>query len=103
VSWWSAFAEGAQDLGGSDRVFFLQAILFHDPFHTPSADGEASLAEFLSNDVDRGIGIEEAVTNYLSFDLISPDRVGLGPAFLVLEAQGSLVLKSFVQLIISLS
>ena len=90
-------------MGGSDRVFFLQAILFHDPFHTPSADGEAGLVEFLSNDVDRGIGIEEAVTNDLSFDFVSPDIVGLGSAFLVLEAQEPLLLELFVQLIISLS
>jgi hypothetical protein len=81
----------------------LKAILFHDPFHTPSTDGEAGLAELLSNDVDRGIGVEKAVTNDLSFDLISPNRVGLGSAFLVLEAQGSLLLKLLVQLIISLS
>jgi hypothetical protein len=81
----------------------LKSILFHDPFHTPSADGEAGLAELLGDDVDRGIGIEEAVPNDLSFELVGPDRVGLGPAFLVLEAEGPMLMELFLQLIISLS
>jgi hypothetical protein len=81
----------------------LKAILFHDALDTAGTDGETGLAELLSDDVDRGVGIEEAVTNDLAFDLLGPDIVGLGPAFLILEGQGSFFLKLFEHLIISLS
>ena len=74
-----------------------------DAFNAAGADGPGRLPEFLSNDLGGRFGIEEAMANDLSFDLISPDRVGLGSAFLVLKAEGSLFLESFLQLIISLS
>ena len=44
---------------------------------------ETGLAELLGDDVDRGVGIEEAVADDLSLDLVGADGVGLGSAFLV--------------------
>jgi hypothetical protein len=73
----------------------LKAILLDDAFHAAGTDHEAGLAEFLGDDVDRGVGIEEAVTNNLAFDLISADGVGLGSAFVSLESQDPVLLKSF--------
>jgi hypothetical protein len=81
----------------------LKAIFFHDALDTAGADGEAGLAELLSDDVDRGVGIEEAVTNDLSFDLVGPDIVGLGPAFLTLEGEDAPLLEVHEYLIIPLS
>ena len=36
---------------------------------------ETSLAELLGDDVDRGVGIEEAVADDLAFDLVGADVV----------------------------
>ena len=65
--------------------------------------GEAGLAELLGDDVDRGVGIEEAVADDLSLDLVGADGVGLGSAFLAEEGEDSIFLKLFEHLIISLS
>ena len=69
---------------------------------TASADREAGLAELLSDDVDRGVGIEEAVTDDLAIDFVGADGFGLGATFLVEERNGSMFLELFVNLIISL-
>jgi hypothetical protein len=81
----------------------LKAVLLNSAFHAPGADLEAGLAELLGDDVDRGVGIEEAVADDLSLDLVGADGIGLRSTFLVLESQGSLLLELLVQLIISLS
>jgi hypothetical protein len=65
----------------------LKAILFDNSLDATSTDVDTGLAEFLSEDVDRSVGIEEAVTNDLSFDLLGSDRLGLGSAFLILEGE----------------
>jgi hypothetical protein len=92
-----------QSPGDSGRVFFLKAVLLDGAFHAPGADLETGLAELLGDDVDRGVGIEEAVADDLSLDLVGADGIGLRSPFLVLESQGSLLLELLVQLIISLS
>jgi hypothetical protein len=81
----------------------LKAILFNDPLDTAGTDLDTGLTELLSDDVDRGVGIEEAVTNDLAFDLLSPDEVGLGPAFLVLEGEEAPILELREYLMITLS
>ena len=81
----------------------MKPVRLDHAFDTARADGEAGLTELLGDDIDRGIGIEEAVANDLSFDLVGADVVGLGTAFLRLEGRGSLFLKEFEQLIITLS
>src|SRR3954451_12513638 len=83
-------------------VVFLKAVLLDHAFHAAGADGEPGLAELLGDDVDRRVGIEEAVANDLSFDLVGADGVGLGPAFLSLEGRGPLFPKECKQLIITL-
>jgi hypothetical protein len=81
----------------------LKAILFHDALNAASADGKAGLAHLLSDDVDRGVRIEEAVTNDLALDLLGPDKVGLGPTFLILEGEDAMLLELREHLIITLS
>jgi hypothetical protein len=81
----------------------LKAILFNDPLDASGADLDISLAKLLSDDVDRGVRIEEAVTNDLTFDLVGPNGVGLGSAFLVLKGENAPFLKLSEQLVITLS
>jgi hypothetical protein len=81
----------------------LKPILLDDAFDAPSADGEACLAELLSDDVGRGIEIQEAVTDDLSFEFLGADIVGLRSSLLAREGLGSVFSKYFKQLIISLS
>jgi hypothetical protein len=70
--------------------FFWQAVRLDDAFDAPGADGEAGLAELLGDDVDGGVGVEEAVANDLTLDLVGADVVGFGTTLLVLESQGAL-------------
>ena len=81
----------------------MKAILFNDPLNTAGTDLDTGLAELLSDDVSRGVGIEEAVTNDLAFDLVGPDGVGLGAAFLALEGEDAPFLELCEQLMITLS
>jgi hypothetical protein len=80
----------------------LQAILLDDTVHTPGADGETSLAELLGDDVDRGVGIEEAVADDLALDLVGADIVVFGAGFVALQSCTSMLTIEFEQLKISL-
>ncbi len=80
----------------------MKAVLFDDAIDAAGTDGETRLTELLSDDVDRGVGIEEAVTDDLAFDLLGSDGFGLGTTFLVEQGNGSMFLELFVNLIISL-
>jgi hypothetical protein len=81
----------------------LKAILLDGAFDAPGADLETSLAELLGNDVDRGVGIEEAMADDLSLDLVGANGIGLGSTFLSEEGKYSLFLELFEYLIIPLS
>ena len=61
----------------------MKAVLLDDAVHAPGADREAGLAELLGDDVDRGVGIEEAMADDLALDLVGADIVGFGAAFVV--------------------
>ena len=63
----------------------MKAVLLDGTFHASGADHETSLAELLSDDVGRGIGIEESMADDLSLDFVGANRVGLGPTFLAEE------------------
>jgi len=80
----------------------LQPVLLDHAFDAARADGEAGLTELLGDDVDRSVGIEEAMADDLSFDLVSADVVGLGAASLRLEGLDPLSPKELEQLIITL-
>jgi hypothetical protein len=80
----------------------LKAVLFDDAIDAAGTDGETGLTELLRDDVDRGVGIEEAVTDDLAFDLVGSDGFGLGATFLVEEGNGSMFLELFLNLMISL-
>jgi hypothetical protein len=80
----------------------LQAVLLDDADDTPNADREAGLAEFLRDDIDRGVGIEEAVADDLSNDLVGADIVALGAGLVALEPCASLFPIELEQLEISL-
>jgi hypothetical protein len=81
----------------------LKAVLLDDAFHRAGTEGEAGLAELLGDDVDRGVGVEEAVADDLAFQLVGADRGGLGSAPLRQEGQGPSALETIENLIIPLS
>ena len=60
----------------------MKAVLLDDADDTTSADREAGLAELLRDDVDRGVGIEEAVTDDLANDFVGADIVAFGAGLL---------------------
>jgi hypothetical protein len=80
----------------------LKAVLLDDADNTASADWETGLSKFLCEDVERGIGIEEAVTNDLADDLVGADVVAFGAWLMAKESWATLFTKEFEQLEISL-
>jgi hypothetical protein len=68
----------------------LKAVLFDDADDTTSAYREASLPELLSDDVDRGVRIEEAVTDDLANDFVGADIVVFGAGLVALESCASM-------------
>jgi len=80
----------------------LKAVLLDDADNTTGADREAGLAELLCDDVDRGIRIEEAVTDDLANEFVGADIVAFGPGLVALESVASLFTVEFEQLEVSL-
>jgi hypothetical protein len=80
----------------------LKAVLLDDANDTTSADRETGLAKLLREDVERGVGIEEAVANDLANDLVGANIVSFGPRLLAKESCAALFTKEFEQLEISL-
>jgi hypothetical protein len=80
----------------------LKAVLLDDADDTTHADGEPGLAEFLRDDVDRGVGIEEAMTDDLANELIGADIVVFGAGLVALEPCASMFTIEFEQLKVSL-
>jgi hypothetical protein len=80
----------------------LKAVLLDDADDTTNADREAGLTEFLRDDVDRGVGIEEAVADDLANDLVGADIVAFGAGLVALESCTSVFTVEFEQLKISL-
>jgi hypothetical protein len=80
----------------------LKAVLFDDPYDTPNADRKSGLAEFLRDDLDRGVGIEEAVADNLANDLVGADIVAFGSGLVTLEPHATMFTIEFKQLKISL-
>jgi hypothetical protein len=80
----------------------LKTVLLDDADDTSNADRKACLAEFLRDDVDRGVGIEEAVADDLANDLVGADIVVFGAGLVALESSASLFTIEFEQLKISL-
>ena len=60
------------------------------------------LAEFLRDDIDRGVGIEEAMTDDLANELIGADIVVFGAGLVALEPCASMFTIEFEQLKVSL-
>jgi hypothetical protein len=80
----------------------LKTVLLDDADDTPNADREARLAEFLGDDVNRGVGIEEAMTDDLANDLVGAGIVAFGAGLVALESSTSMFTIEFEQLKISL-
>jgi hypothetical protein len=80
----------------------LKAVLLDDADDTTSADREAGLAELLRDDVDRGVGIEEAVTDDLANEFVGADIVAFGAGLVALESCASMFTIEPEQLKISL-
>jgi hypothetical protein len=79
----------------------LKTVLLDDADDTTNADRKACLAEFLRDDVDRGVGIEEAVADDLANDLVGADIVAFGAGLVALESRASMFTIEFEQLKIS--
>ena len=80
----------------------MQAELFDDAFDTAGADRQAGLGDFLSDDVGRGIRVEEAMTNNLAHDFVGATRTGFGTPFATDEGLGALGVKELAELEIAL-
>jgi hypothetical protein len=80
----------------------LKAVLLDDADDTTSADREAGLAELLGDDLDRGVGIEEAVPDDLAHDLVGAHIVALGAGLVALESRAPMVIIESKHLKISL-
>jgi len=80
----------------------LQAELGDDPLDTAGADGRAGLAEFLGQDLGRGLRIQEAIADHLLDELGGAAVVGLGTAFLVDQRQDPALLEEVAQLEVAL-
>ena len=80
----------------------MKAVLLDDTNDATNADRETGLAQFLRDDVDGGVGIEEAVTDDLANEFVGADIVAFGAGLLTLESRASLLTIEFEQLKISL-
>jgi len=80
----------------------LKAVLLDDADDTPSAEQEAGLAELLRNDVDRGVRIQEAVTDDLANEFVGADIIAFGAGLVAFESCASMFTIEFEQLKISL-
>jgi hypothetical protein len=80
----------------------LKAVLFDDPDDTANADRKSGLGEFLRDDLDRGVGIEEAVADNLANDLVGADIVAFWSRLVTLESHATMFTIVFKQLKISL-
>ena len=80
----------------------MKTVFLDNADDTPNADRKACLAEFLRDDVDRGVRIEEAVTDDLANDLVGADIVAFGAGLVALESRASVCTVEFEQLKISL-
>jgi hypothetical protein len=80
----------------------LKTVLLDDADDTSNTDLEACLPEFLCDDVDRGVRIEEPVADDLANDLVGADIVVFGAGLVALESCASLFTIEFEQLKISL-
>jgi hypothetical protein len=79
-------------------LVFLKAVLLKDADDTTGADGEAGLAELLCDDLNRGVGIEEAVADDLANDLVGADIVAFGAGLLAQEPWTTMFTIEFAQL-----
>jgi hypothetical protein len=80
----------------------LKAVFLDDADDTTDADREPGLAKFLSEDVERGVGIKEAMTDDLANELVGADIVVFGAGLVALEPYASMFTIEFEQLKVSL-
>ena len=80
----------------------MKAVLLDDANDATNTDREAGLAQFLRDDVDGGVGIEEAVTDDLANEFVGADIVAFGAGFVALKSCASMFTIEFEQLKISL-
>ena len=80
----------------------MKAVLFDDADDTPNADRKSGLAEFLRDDLDRGVGIKKAVADDLANELVGADIVAFRSRLVTLESHATMFTIKFEQLKISL-
>ena len=81
----------------------MKAIFRDHPFHTADGNGIPILVEFLGNDLWREVGVEKAIADDLTYDLIGSAVVTFGSGFSAFESIGPMVFKLLQDLVIALS
>ncbi len=71
----------------------MKTDLLDDARHAASADRKSGLTKLLSDDVCRGLRVEEAVADDLPHDLLGSHRRPIGPAFLAAQSGRPLLVK----------
>ena len=72
------------------------------PFHTPCADVQSALPQFLRDHIGSGVRVEEAVPNDLADRLMGAPVVALGAALLTAQCDRTMLTERRAQLKISL-
>ena len=76
----------------------MQAVIGHHTFDTANTDGVPGLLEFLGDYFDRGVRIQESMTDDLADDFVGAAVVGFGSTGLALKGGGALVGQQMAQL-----
>jgi hypothetical protein len=80
----------------------LKAIFREHPFHAADGNGKSILVEFLGNDLWREVGVEKAIADDLTYDLLGSAVVTSGSGFAAFESIGPMVFKLLEDLVVAL-
>ena len=80
----------------------MQAVFGDDPFDAAGADHRSALTQLLGNDLRRGVGIEETVSDHLPDDLVRSPVIRFGTALLALQSERPALLISAAELEVTL-
>ncbi len=81
----------------------MKAIFREHPFHAADGNGKPILVEFLGNNLWREVGVEKAIADDLTYDLLGSAVVTFGSGFAAFESIGPMVFKLLQDLVIALS
>ncbi len=81
----------------------MQTVIGDDPFDAPQAQGQTRLAEFLGDDLRGGVGIQKAVAQDLTDELVGAAIIGFGTGLPGLEGRQASSLVDGQHLVIALA